>query len=481
MLTPTGLLAQGRRITGRVTMTGTDQPVTAADISVVGQARTAVVFSGADGRFSMNAPAGAFRLQVRAFGYARAEVAVSAEQTSVDVALVQDVFKLDEVVVTGQATTIARRSATTSIAYVSGDEVAKVSSPTVVNALNGKITGVNIQTNSGAPGGGVQMQIRGNNTILGAFDPLFVVDGVIYSNTSVPSGRGMVNNAASPTLEADPVNRIADLNPADIASIEVLKGAAASSIYGSKASNGVVVVSTVRGQAGAPRINITQRVGVSSPLRLLDSRRWPLDPALVVYREAARPFFESNPNPYFDQYGLIYGNEKLNAETIADLRGGTDNTRYFVSGSWKHDAGIERSTGASRQGIRVNVDQVLKPGMELTVSSVYNRAENDRGWNNNCNNYGCHGYAMAYIPSFVNFEQRNADGTYPLPTVGVQANPLQLTELGVNHEETNRFTGGVTLTWNAYASEKQSLRLVAGGGVDGFDQHNDVWSHNDLF
>jgi TonB-linked SusC/RagA family outer membrane protein len=478
---PANLLAQGRRITGRVTIAGSDQPVPAADISVIGQPRGPVTFSGPDGRFSIIAPAGAFRLQVRAFGYTRAEIAVSAEQANVDVSLAQDVFRLDEVVVTGQATTVARRSATTSIAFVSGDEIAKVSSPSMINALNGKITGVNIQTNSGAPGGGVQLQIRGNATILGAFDPLFVVDGVIYANTSIPSGRGMVNNAASPTLEADPVNRIADLNPADIASIEVLKGAAASSIYGSKASNGVVVVTTNRGTAGAPRINIVQRLGVSSPLRLLDARRWTLDSALVVYRDAARPFFEANPNPYFNQYGQVYGNRKLNTETIADLRGGSDNTRYFVSGSWKHDEGIERSTGASRQGIRVNVDQILAQGLELTVSSVFNRAENDRGWNNNCNNYGCHGYAIAYIPSFIDFEKKNADGTYPAPTVGAQSNPLQLTELGVNHEETNRFTGGLTLSWQAYATDRQSLRLVAGGGLDGFDQRNDVWSPNDLF
>src|SRR5690606_17925829 len=101
----------------------------------------------------------------------------------------------------------------------SGEDVSKVSSPTVLNAMTGKITGVNLQTNSGAPGGGIQMQIRGNATILGGFDPLYVVDGVIYSNASIPSGRGMATAAAVPNTEADAVNRIADLNPADIASI----------------------------------------------------------------------------------------------------------------------------------------------------------------------------------------------------------------------------------------------------------------------
>ncbi|MBA4156799.1 MAG: SusC/RagA family TonB-linked outer membrane protein, partial [Gemmatimonadetes bacterium] len=481
MAVPAALDAQDRRITGQVTRAGTGEPVPAAAVTVIGETRSQPVLTDASGRYSIAAPAGEVRLQVRAFSYTRAEVAVPAAATTMDIALQSDVFGLDEVVVTGQATSIERRSATTAIAYVSREEITRVAAPTLLNSLSGKVTGVNLQTNSGAPGGGIQMQIRGNNTILGAFDPLYVVDGVIYSNASIPSGRGFVNAAASTTLEADAVNRIADLNPADIASIEILKGAAASSIYGSKASNGVVVITTVRGQASAPRINVTQRVGVSTPLRLLESRQWTLDSAVVRYGEAARPFFEGNSNPYFDQYSQVYSNRSPSYETIADVSGGTENTRYYLSGSWKRDEGIERATGASRQGLRVNVDQVLGPTLDVKVSSVYNRSENDRGWNNNCNNFGCHGYAMAYIPSFVSFDRRNPDGTYVEPTVGVQSNPLQLTELGVNHEETNRFTGGLTLGWNAFARGAQSLRVVAAGGLDGFDQSNDVWSPNDLF
>jgi outer membrane receptor protein involved in Fe transport len=88
---------------------------------------------------------------------------------------------------------------------------------------------------------------------------------------------------------------------------------------------------------------------------------------------------------------------------------------------------------------------------------------------------------MAYIPSFVNLERRNADGTFPRPTVGVQSNPLQLTELGVNNEETNRFTGGLTLGWNAYESDTHTFRFVGGGGLDTFDQANNVWTSNELF
>jgi TonB-dependent starch-binding outer membrane protein SusC len=481
VLMPADLLAQDRRITGRVMRAGTDQPVPNAEVSVVGQIRLSAVLSGEDGRYSITAPPGEVRLQARAFGFSRADVTVPAGASTADIELAQDPFRLDELVVTGQVTSIERRSAPTAIAYVSGEEISRVSSPTLLNALNGKITGVNLQSNSGAPGGGIQMQIRGNATLLGGFDPLYVVDGVIYSNASIPSGRGFANAAAVPSTESDPVNRIADLNPADIATIEVLKGAAASSIYGSKAANGVVVITTVRGQMGAPRVNVTQRLGMSTPLELLDERRWTQAEAVARYGDVANKYFTANPNPYFDQYGLIYDNRSLSYETIADVSGGTESTKYFVSAGLKHEEGIERNTGAARQGLRVNVDQVLGSRLDVRVSSAYNRSENDRGWNNNCNNFGCHGYAMAYIPSFVNFSQRNPDGSFPTPDVGPQSNPLQLTELGVNHEETNRFTGGLSFGWDALESGAHSLRLVAAGGLDGFDQKNDVWTPNELF
>ncbi len=484
MLAPSDLTAQDRRITGQVVQAGTGQPVSDAAVSVMGVPQTNPAFSDAAGRFTLMVPAGDVRLEVRAFGFVRAEVVVPAGQSTVEITLQQDVFNLEELVVTGQATTIERRSATTSIAHVSGDEVSRVTSPTVLNALTGKISGVSLQTNSGAPGGGIQMQIRGSNTILGGYEPLFVVDGVIYSNASIPSGRGLASQSGVQDREDDAVNRIADLNPADIASIEVLKGAAASSIYGSKAANGVVVIRTVRGQAGAPQFNLTQRVGMSSPLRLMESRRWTEEEAVEAFKtDAIREFFKNDPSPYFDNAAKVYDQRKASYETLLDVRGGTETTRYYASGVVSREEGIERNTGAGRQGLRVNLDQTFGSKFDVSISSAFNRSENDRGWNNNCNNYGCHGYALAYIPSFIDISQRGEDGAYinPGPYVNVNSNSLQITELAVNHEETHRFTGGFTAGWNAYETESQTLRLVAGGGVDVFDQKNEIWTPNELY
>jgi TonB-linked SusC/RagA family outer membrane protein len=476
---PVATQAQTRTITGTVTVVGSGQPLTDATISIVGG--TTITRTTANGRFSLIAPDGNVTVLARAIGYKRLTKTVPAGQNTVDFALENDALQLESVVVTGQATTVDRRSATTAVAVVTGSEVTNVPAPTVDNALVGKVSGINLQSNSGAPGGGIQMQIRGNNTILGAFDPLYVVDGVIYSNATIASGRGTISAAAFTAAEDDGVNRVADINPADVETIEILKGAAASSIYGSKAANGVVVITTKRGQAGATTVNVTQRFGQFRPTRTLESRKFTEAEAVDEYGDDVAHWFANNPSPYFNHFDQVFKPSNLSFETVADVSGGTDRTRYFVGATNKHDGGIERNTGFNRQNLRLNVDQTITDQLKLSVSSTYNRSTNDRGWNNNCNNFECHGYAFAYTPSFVDLRTRDEAGQYLTPDWGTNANSLQLTDLAKNHEETNRFTGGLTLHYDAVTTSRQSLALVAGGGLDVFQQNNSLWAPNELF
>jgi TonB-linked SusC/RagA family outer membrane protein len=476
---PPAAWSQTREITGTVTAAVTAEPLIGATVSVEGTSLGTL--TGPEGRFRLTVPAGQAVVTARYIGYKRSTRSLSPDQSVVDFNLDRDVLQLEGVVVTGQATTVERRSATTAIAYVSGDALNTVATPTIENALAGKITGVNLQSNSGAPGGGIQMQIRGNNTILGAFDPLYVVDGVIYSNDRIASGRGTINAAAFATAEDDAVNRVADINPADIESIEILKGAAASSIYGSKAANGVVIITTKRGERGPARVNVRQRFGRFSRAEQLESRRWTQADAVAKYGTRVAHWFANNPSPYFNHFEQVYSNDDLSYETAVDVNGGSETTRYFIGGTWKRDAGIELGTGFSRQALRANFSQNLGDRVDVRVTSVFNRSEHQRGWNNNCNNYGCHGYAFAYTPSFVDLTARDANGNFLTPDWGIQANSVQLTELGVNDEETNRFTGGVTLNYDAVASGNHGLRLVGSAGIDAFQQNNDLWSPNDLF
>ncbi|MDQ4080866.1 MAG: TonB-dependent receptor plug domain-containing protein, partial [Gemmatimonadota bacterium] len=462
-----------------MTVAGSSVPLVGATVTVEGT--TFGTMTGPEGRFRLTAPAGQQVVTARHIGYKRSTRTVPADQSTADFGLERDVLQLEGVVVTGQATTVERRSATTAIAHVSGDALNTVATPTIENALAGKITGVNLQSNSGAPGGGIQMQIRGNNTILGAFDPLYVVDGVIYSNDRIASGRGVITAAAFATAEDDAVNRVADINPADIESIEILKGAAASSIYGSKAANGVVIITTKRGQRGPARVNVRQRLGTYSRAKTLESRRFTQAEAVAQYGAGVAHWFANNPSPYFNHYEQVYNNDDLSYETAVDVSGGNEATRYFIGGTWKRDEGIEIGTGFSRQALRANLTQQLGSRADLRVTSVFNRSEHQRGWNNNCNNYACHGYAFPYTPSFVDLSRRDANGNFLNPDWGIQANSMQLVELAVNDERTNRFTGGATLNYDAVATGNHSLRLVGSAGIDAFQQNNDLWAPNDLF
>jgi outer membrane receptor protein involved in Fe transport len=183
-----------------------------------------------DGNYEIRVPSDA-SLQFSYVGYRTQVIAVN-NQTAINVQLVEDVAKLDEVVVTGLATNVKRSNLANAVATLSAKELTGVTPPqTLQNGLSGKIPGANLVANSGAPGGGISMKLRGVTTVLGSSQPLFVVDGVIMDNSSTSGGLNAVTAAAAggnASTQDNASNRIADLNPDDIESIEVLKGASAA-------------------------------------------------------------------------------------------------------------------------------------------------------------------------------------------------------------------------------------------------------------
>jgi TonB-dependent SusC/RagA subfamily outer membrane receptor len=250
-----------RRVTGRVTETS-GAPVPNATVSV--QNTTIGAISAADGRFTLTyVPSGAQVLIARRIGYHRATQMLGTNVDTVEIHLDPDLLQLETVVVTGQATTVSSQSAANAVTVVASGEVNRVPQPNIENALQGKVPGAVITQNNGAPGGGVQLQIRGSNTVNGAFQPLYVVDGVIVNNDAFSNGLNSVTQAGGgiTSSQDQQVNRIADINPEDIENIEILKGPSAGAIYGSRGANGVVVITTKRGQAGRPTLNFVQRVG----------------------------------------------------------------------------------------------------------------------------------------------------------------------------------------------------------------------------
>ena len=474
ILGATPLLAQVRVLRGTITDSSSGTPIAGANVVVRGTSFGAT--TGADGRFTLtDIPARDLVVLVRRFGYRFRTITVPATETEIRVAMSSDPLQLDQVVVTGQATAIEKRNLPNAVATVSAEDVTRVSSQSIEHALQGKIPGAVITTNSGAPGGGVQVRMRGVTSINAQSEPLYVVDGVMVSNVAIPSNQNAVTNAAggsNPSLNQDAqVNRVADLNPSDIETIEVLKGASASAIYGSRASNGVVVITTKRGRTGAPEIHATQRFGYYRLSNTLGARKFnSAAEAVTVWGPAAAALYTGAT---FDHEKELAGHTPLSAETLLDLSGGSENTKYFVSGAWKDDGGVIQNTGFARQSLRANLNQRLGSRFNLDVGSNILRTDARRGLTNN-DNAGVSFYMVfPFTPSFLNLEQR-ADGTFPVHPFQA-SNPLQTAALMKNDEIVWRFIGTGRLNIDAWSNETQSLQFVASGGADYFSQKNDLF------
>lgn len=489
------LAAQTRQVTGTVTR-GSGTPIAEATVAVVGGAGG--VRANTDGKFTIIVPAGAVKLSVRAIGFQRREVSVAAEQTTITVALVEDIFKLDEVVTTGQATVIEKRSATTATVSVGADEITRAPAQSLEQALQGKVLGATVTMNGGGPGGGAQIQIRGSSSVLGNSQPLYVIDGTIISNDAFSGGLNAVSRAAgtgATSAQDNLVNRLADLNPNEIESIEILKSAAATAIYGSRATNGVVVVRTKRGAAGQTRVNITQRVGTQDPLRLIDARTFTSvrQVQAIPYGNTGAPggvISATNPATIFlnntyptgvipleanqDYQRQFYDNRSPSHETVASLSGGSDQFQYFLSAGNRREVGIAPNTGATLQTIRFNGDQLFKNGVKLSASFNITRNNLDRGVAGNDNTCTSPMYCIPYIPGVIDLQTRNDQGAFPInPFNGGgnrTSNWFQTFEFLRYNQDIWRQLGSLNGSYIPYSSSTNTVTLSLLGGLDRYQQ-----------
>jgi len=463
-----------RTISGRVTSSLTGDPVVGASVSVVGTQITAETSD--KGEFSLSAPDGAITLLFRSVGYKRRTVAVGADQNTVDIKLEPDVFNLEAVVITGQATSVEKRFAPNAVATVGAGDLSRVPVPSVETAIQGKVPGAVIQQNSGAPGGGIQVKLRGVSTLNGLSSPLYVVDGVIMSDVAITNNQQVVtlsNSGSNPSpLQQNQVNRIADLNPYDIDNVEVLKGGSAAAIYGSKAANGVVVITTKRGQLGVPHYTVTQRFGFSELSHELGSRAFrDSADAVTVFADSARAGqICSGGCPFFDHEQELGGRKDLSYESAVDVGGGSENTRYYFSGLTSKDAGIIQNTGYWKQSIRANLDQRLSGRLNVTLNTNFVHTLARRGLTNNDNAFVSYYMALGFTPSFIDLGPVN--GIYRTnPAVG--SNPLQTAALmNPNDEDVDRFVGSVKASFDIVTRPEHHLQFVGVGGVDRFSQQD---------
>ncbi len=481
--------AQTRDITGKVTQTGSGISMPDVTVSVVGQqigTRT-----NERGEYRLRVPTGEIVIQARQLGYKRLTKRLAPNETTADFVLEKDVLQLEGVTVTGQATTTDRKVAATAVATVSAAELTRVPARSVEGNLAGKVAGARIFDNSGAPGGGGQVQIRGATSVLGQGDPLYVVDGVIISNAGTSSGASAISRASGSTGSSQDqvVNRLADLNPNDIENIEVLKSAAASAIYGSRATNGVVVITTKKGSSGQTRFNVTQRAGTQQLMRSLGHRQYAtLNDVLPftggpVGEAAARAACTPNCTNY-DWQGQLYGRTDPSWETLVSASGGVNNTRFFASLSDRQESGIMINTGARRTGGRINIDQSI--GSKLTVSMGLDVTRNffQRGLGNNNNAGVSPTYTFGYTPAVIDLQARGADGRYvrmPFDGGGTgTANPFEVLNDITSNETVFRQAGNVRVGYTALSTARHSVQLSMLNGVDRYQQEGVQYSPNYL-
>ena len=469
--------AQARRVSGRVTVEGSGEGVAAASVNVVGTSLG--TYTDDQGRFTLNVPDGPVVLRVRRIGYTQKALTVPAGATDANLALSRDVLQLETQVVTGTATTVSSVNAANAVTVVTGEKLNKVPAQTIDYALQGKVPGAIITQNSGAPGGGVQIQLRGVATINASFQPLYVIDGVIVDNSQIANGINAITAAGGGNFgstQDQRVNRTADLNPNDIENIQVLKGPSASSIYGSRGTNGVIIITTKQGQAGQTTLDLTQRFGSAAISNKIAIRCFSSG-AEVDAAGFDSTGFGAATNKCHDYQQELYGQHPFNYQTVASLRGASSSgTNFYLSGLVQHDGGLALNDNYNKQSIRANLGQKFGGRLQLRANTEIIHSLTERGISGN-DNTGINPYTnFSQTPSFLDM-QRQPDGSFVKGlAVNNTSNPFQNAVLIKTPEDVFRMLGSASAVYDFISTDRQKLDFSLNGGVDSYSDHTKVIS-----
>ncbi|MGH7467362.1 MAG: SusC/RagA family TonB-linked outer membrane protein [Longimicrobiales bacterium] len=363
-------------IVGTVTEAGTTRPLASVQMSIEG--RNLGALSDAQGRYTIqNVPAGEVRLVATRIGYAQAARTVTVRDgatATADVQMTETAVLLDEVVVTGTAGGTQRRAIGNVVATVSADAVMARSPVGSVDQLLAQRTpGLMMLPGTGQVGTGSAIRIRGNSSLSLGNEPIIYIDGVrMDSNTGRgPGQRGGAN-----------VSRLNDINPADIQSVEIIKGPAAATLYGTEASNGVIQIITKRGVSGAPQFDVSARVGTNwlwNPAGRTGMRWCRITEPACTGRTSNSPEgllfgFNAYEEEAKNGTGPIFGYGTLQNYTVS-MRGGTDAVRYFASASRDDDMGVVDWNWDKRMALRANMEMLLSNAVTVGVNTSYIRGE----------------------------------------------------------------------------------------------------------
>ncbi|MFI5171663.1 MAG: SusC/RagA family TonB-linked outer membrane protein [Chitinophagales bacterium] len=443
-------------------------------VTVLVKNTTSGTVTDIDGNYVLQIPGSSATLVFFYVGFKTVEQEVSSATSTVNMIMETTTSTLDEVVISGLATSVKRTNLANSVETISGASLnGTTQQSTLDGALYGKINGAQITANSGAPGGGIGIRMRGITSINAPAQPLFIIDGVYVDNSSIAAGLNLISGAAAGGNTAvfdqdNPSNRIADIDPGDIENIEILKGASAAAIYGSRAAGGVVIITTKRGKksgAGA-NISLSQSLGATQIINPQGTRPWNSENVEAFYGAAEVPVFEAAEadGKIYDYEDELFGNTGMLSDTRLSVAGNSDRTSYYTSGSFKSEGGIVPNTGYEKTGLRLNIDHEVNKHIDLSVSNNFIKSSADRGFFNNDNTGTTMSISMVATPAWAELHPDD-QGNYPDNPYSA-SNFLQTAELMTNNESVDRYIGGATSTIDLFTKNNQSLKLVLTGGVD---------------
>ena len=418
--------AQTLRVTGKVV--GSDDSQNLPGVSILIKGTSTGTRTDNNGNYSIIAKPNDV-LVFSFLGYTTQQIPV-AKSNAINVKLLASNSSLDEVVVIGYGTS-RRKDLTGAIGSVSAKDIASTVSTTFDQALQGKVAGVNVIQNSGQPGGGVTIQVRGLGSLNASTDPLYVIDGVIIPPQQPSSTGGIyMGNAGTDN------NPLSTIDPNDIQSIDVLKDASAIAVYGSQGSNGVIIVTTKRGKKGQPKLTFDAYYGLQQVPKDLPMMNLPQYATFINAKDAVTG---ATPNPDFanpqylgtgtDWQQAIFRNAGMVNSNLS-ISGGDDRTNYFIGGSFLNQDGTVQSSNFQRTSFKVSLDNKttnwLNIGTNLTFSGIKE--------NVNASVYSIINSALGITP---NIPVYNGDGSIgAIPQTGTpnsyNPNPVAAAALNTN-------------------------------------------------
>jgi len=440
-----------------------------------------------DGNFSIQLTDAAGKtLQISYIGYKTAEVSLTGSDQIVNITLTEDSNALDEVILVGSSVTQSRKKLGNAITTVKSVELVKASPTNITTSLQGKVPGAQITQNSGDPAGGFSIRLRGPSTIKGSSEPLYVVDGVITSNLTTN-----VTNLNVDAGDAAPgQNRMVDINPNDIENINILNGAAAAAIYGSRASNGVVVITTKKGgiYEDGPEFYFKSTFSVNTirkkldlnligeefetvPNSALSGRLWPIfgfdandNNALTTYRNLSTDKFETTRYDYQDEiFQTGFG-----SDNYFSTKGGNEKMGYMASVGYLSNEGIIKNTKFDRLSARVNFNHRIADWISYDLGLYYANSKSNEKPDGNV--FWSPINSINITNNTFDITQRDANGNL-MAVENTRVNPLTIIETFDITQDVNHFIPNFHLKINPI----ENLTIDQIVGVDTYNQKGHIY------